>query len=121
MEATIWHNPRCRKSREGFKFLEENGVQLNVYHYLENSPTENEIKDLLEQMGAVPRDILRKGEKEFKELGLKDQNLTDDILIEAMSSHPKLIERPIVIAGNKAALGRPLENLVAFFEQNIKK
>ena len=77
--------------------------------------------DLLEQMGAVPRDILRKGEKEFKELGLKDQNLADDILIKAMSSHPKLIERPIVIAGNKAALGRPLENLVAFFEQNIKK
>ena len=116
MKVVIWHNPRCRKSREGYKFLEEKGIDFEVRNYLENPPTAEELRKVLQLMDAAPRDIIRKGEKEYKELGLKDKSISDDKLIEAMAAHPKLIERPIVIVDDrKAALGRPVENLEKLF------
>ena len=116
MKVVIWHNPRCRKSREGYKFLEEKGIDFEVRNYLENPPTAEELRKVLQLMDAAPREIIRKGEKEYKELGLKDKSISDDKLIEAMAAHPKLIERPIVIVDDrKAALGRPVENLEKLF------
>jgi arsenate reductase len=116
MKIVIWHNPRCRKSREGYKFLEEKGVPFSVRNYLRDVPDEAELESVLKLMGAGPREIIRKGEKEYRELGLKDKNLSDKDLIKAMAEHPKLIERPIVIVDNKkAALGRPAENLEKLF------
>ena len=115
MKIEIWHNPRCRKSREGLKFLEEKGLDFDIRNYLENSPSVEELRSVLKKMELTPRDIIRKQEKEYKDLGLKDLSLSDSDLLEAMSSNPKLIERPIVIEGERAVMGRPIENLESFF------
>ena len=115
MKYEIWHNPRCRKSREGLAYLESKGAELQVRHYLEQVPTEEELQDVLKRMGLGPRDIIRKQEAVYKELNLKDPGLSDPQLVKAMVENPKLIERPIVIAGDKAALGRPAENLDQLF------
>ena len=114
MKIEIWHNPRCRKSREGLKFLEEKGLDFKIRIYLENPPSVEELKSVLKKMELTPRDIIRKQEKEYKDLGLKDPTLSDSDLIEAMSNNPKLIERPIVLKGVQAVMGRPLENLESF-------
>ena len=115
MKIEIWHNPRCRKSREGLRFLEEKGLDFDIRNYLENSPSAEELRTVLKKMELTPRDIIRKQEKEYKDLGLKDLALSDSDLIEAMSNNPKLIERPIVINGERAVMGRPVENLEHFF------
>ncbi|WP_300368693.1 arsenate reductase (glutaredoxin) [Hydrogenimonas sp.] len=104
-EIIIWHNPRCSKSREALKLLQEEGIDPTVYKYLDEHPTKEEIKKVLDMIGAKPRDIMRTKEAIYKELGLKD--VDDEKLIEAMAEHPKLIERPIVIKEGKAVLGRP--------------
>lgn len=110
---TIWHNPRCTKSRQALALLEERGKKPKVVEYLKTPPKGAEIKAALAAMGKKPRDIIRKGEDAYKELGLSDPALSDAALIKAMAENPILIERPIVLNGKKAALGRPPEAVLA--------
>lgn len=109
MSVTIYHNPRCSKSRQTLALLEDRGIAPVVVEYLADAPSQDELRDVLVKLGKRPRDIMRRGEAVYKELGLADTDLSDDALITAMAAHPILIERPIVIAGEKAALGRPPE------------
>jgi arsenate reductase len=109
MTVTIYHNPRCSKSRQTLALLEEKGVKPKIVTYLDSPPSAAELKRILKKLGLKPRDILRKGEARYAELGLKDKDLKDDALIAAMVANPILIERPIVVSGGKAALGRPPE------------
>jgi arsenate reductase len=110
---TIWHNPKCAKSRQTLALLEEKGLKPKVVEYLKTPPKAPAIKAALAALGKSPRDILRKGEDEYKALGLSDASLSDAALIKAMAENPILIERPIVINGKKAAVGRPPENVLA--------
>ncbi len=104
----IYHNPRCSKSRQTLALLTGRGVDPEVIEYLKTGPTESEIRDLLSKLGLNAVEVVRRGEKVFKELGLsKDSD--EDALIAAMASNPILIERPIVVNGDKAAIGRPPE------------
>lgn len=109
--VTIWHNPRCGKSRDGLKLLEEKGIDAEVVKYLDTPPTKEELVALLKMLGITARELMRTKEAIYKELDLKE--VTDeDQLIEAMVNNPKLIERPIVIKEGKAAIGRPIENII---------
>jgi arsenate reductase len=110
---TIWHNPRCSKSRAALALLEERGFAPRIVLYLETPPTEKELKAALKALGARPRDILRKGEEACRALGLDDESLSDGALIRAMAKNPVLIERPIVFAGGRAAIGRPPQAVLA--------
>lgn len=101
----IWHNPRCSKSRETLALVEEKGP-VTIRKYLEDAPTEAEIREVLGMLGIKAIDLVRKGEAEFKERGLSKDN-SEDELIAAMVAVPKLVERPVVIAGGQARLGRP--------------
>jgi len=105
-EVIVWHNPRCSKSRNGIKYLDEKGIDYEVRRYLDEPPTVEELKDLLKKLGMKPRELMRTKEKIYRELGLKDVE-DEEKLIEAMAEHPKLIERPIVIKGDKAVVARP--------------
>lgn len=107
---TIYHNPRCRKSREGLQILENSAKDFQTVLYLENPPSEKELKSLISKLGISPIDLVRKGESVWKE-NFKGKDLSDDEIIAAMVSYPKLIERPIVIKDNKAVIGRPPENI----------
>ena len=109
----IYHNPRCSKSRQALALLEEHGVVPEIIRYLETPPTAAELADLLDKLGLQPRDLMRQKEAEYKELGLDNPELSNDALIAAMVAHPKLIERPIVVKGSKAALGRPPESVLS--------
>lgn len=111
-QISIFHNPRCSKSRGALELLEERGIQPQIIRYLETPPSTNELKVLLGKLGIGARQLLRTGEDEYKELNLANPALGDDQLIEAMASHPKLIERPIVIVGDKAVIGRPPEKVL---------
>lgn len=111
----IYHNPRCSKSRQTLALLEAKGIEPEVVLYLQTPPSEKELRHLLKQLGIAPRALLRKGEEAYKALQLSDPNLDDSTLIKAMLEHPKLIERPIVSNGKHAVLGRPPENVTAFF------
>ena len=106
MAIQIWHNPRCSKSREALKLLEEEGKEVEVYKYLDEVPSIDDIKIVLKKLGIKAKDLIRTKEKIFKELGLKEIE-DEDALIKAMAEHPKLIERPIVISDSKAIIGRP--------------
>ncbi len=108
----IYHNPRCRKSRETLALLEENGQAPEIILYLDTPPTAKELKAIIKKLGIKPYDLLRRGEAIFKS-EYKGRDLTDDEWIEAMVQHPKLIERPIVIQGQRAVIGRPPENVLA--------
>ena len=109
---TIYHNPRCSKSRETLELMQDNGVKPDVIHYLDNPPTVIELRNLLSNLNMNPRDLLRKGEDLYKSLNLKDENKTDEEIIEIMAENPKLIERPIVVLGDKGIIGRPPENVL---------
>ncbi|GGY21612.1 arsenate reductase [Rhodanobacter panaciterrae] len=109
----IYHNSRCSKSRATLALLEEHGGKVEVINYLDNPPTVAELAVLLKQLGMSARELLRTGEAEYASLGLDDPALGDAALIAAMVAHPKLIERPIVVANGKAALGRPPEAVLA--------
>ena len=109
----IYHNPRCSKSRQTLEILNQKDVNTEVVLYLENPPSIEEVTSILQKLGLDPRDVIRKGEEEYKLLNLKDQSLTENELITFMSENPKLIERPIVIKGNKAVIGRPPENVLS--------
>ncbi|WP_224482955.1 arsenate reductase (glutaredoxin) [Robertkochia aurantiaca] len=106
----IYHNPRCRKSREGLNLVEESGQKYQVIKYLEEVPDEAEIRELLECLELKPIQLIRKNEAVWKEK-FKGKDLTDEEIIKAMVDHPKLIERPIVVKNKKAVLGRPPENI----------
>ena len=114
MSTTIWHNPRCSKSRQTMEILREKGVEAEVVKYLETTPSAQDITEVLKKLGLSARELMRTKEEEYKTLNLKNEN--DELkLIEAMASHPKLIERPIVIVGDKAVLGRPPEKVLELF------
>ncbi len=110
MTITIYHNPRCSKSRQTLDLLQERGIEPEIIEYLVTPPDAEELKTILGLLGKGPRDIMRK--KEAKEAGLDDPGLDDDALIAGMAANPVVIERPIVINGNKAALGRPPESVI---------
>ncbi|HGM5581704.1 TPA: arsenate reductase (glutaredoxin) [Pseudomonas putida] len=111
-DLTLYHNPRCSKSRGALELLEERGLAPTVVRYLETPPDAATLKALLGKLGIGPRQLLRSGEDEFKALDLANPALTDAQLIDAMVSHPKLIERPILVAGDKAVIGRPPEKVL---------
>jgi arsenate reductase len=106
----IFHNPRCSKSRQGLELLENSNQSFEIVDYQNNPPTVKELKEILKMLGFTPIQLVRKNEAIWKE-NYKGKELSDDEIIEAMSNNPKLIERPIVIKGNKAVLGRPPENI----------
>ncbi|NVK85675.1 MAG: arsenate reductase (glutaredoxin) [Cytophagia bacterium] len=106
----ILHNPRCQKSRQTLQIIEESGEMVTVVEYLKTVPSKEELQDIVNMLGIEPQDLIRKGEAIYKE-EFKDKTLSGEEWIEAMVEHPKLIERPIVIKGNKAVLGRPPEKV----------
>lgn len=110
----IYHNPRCTKSRLTLALIEEAGIQPEIIKYLENVPSKEELLDLLMKLNLKPEDILRKGEVAYKEI-IKGKTFGDEELIQIMIENPKLIERPIVVRGNKAIIGRPPENVKDLF------
>jgi arsenate reductase len=107
----IWHNPRCSKSRDSFNLLKDRGVDTKVIEYIKTPPTKDELKDLLKKLSLSAKDIIRTKESIYKELNLKSVD-SEDELIKAMIENPKLIERPIVVKGDKAVIGRPIENVI---------
>ena len=111
MSTRIYHNARCSKSRATLAILEQNDVDFDVVNYLVNPPSESEIKSILKDLGINARDLLRKGEAKFKELGLSDKTLSEEHLIKSMIEFPILIERPIVRTEKGAVIGRPPENV----------
>lgn len=112
MSITIYHNPRCSKSRETLKLLQEKGIEPNVREYLKDVPSAEELQTVLKALGISARELLRTKEAEYKEAGLNDTSLDDDAIIDAMTRFPKLIERPIVINGDQARIGRPPESVL---------
>lgn len=111
-DLTLYHNPRCSKSRSALELLEARGLNPTVMRYLETPPSARELNELLGKLGMTARQLLRTGEDEYKSLGLADSNLSEAQLVAAMCSHPKLIERPILIAGSRAVVGRPPEKVL---------
>ena len=110
-EFIIYHNPRCSKSRQTLQLLREAGIEPTIVEYLKTPPGKEEIMKLSQLLGLRPKDFIRKVEKDFKDNHLSEFLEEDDKIIEAMSLFPKIIERPIVISGEKAVIGRPLENV----------
>ena len=112
MSVTIYHNPRCSKSRQALELLREKGVEPEIVEYLKTPPNAATIAGLLDMLGLEPRELMRRKESAYKEAGLNDESLSREALIQGMADNPVLIERPIVIKGKKAALGRPPENVL---------
>lgn len=113
MAVRIYHNSRCSKSRGTLELLQARGIEPEVVNYLDTPPSAEELKTLLHLLGMTPRQLLRTGEAEYEKLGLADLAVGDEAIVQAMVAHPKLIERPIVVADGKAALGRPPEAVLA--------
>lgn len=111
-DIQIYHNPRCSKSRQTLALIEEQGVKPEIILYLEDTPNAETLKEVLGKLGISARDLLRKGEQDYKDNNLKDPSIGEDELIAKMIEFPKLIERPIVIKGDAAVLGRPPENVL---------
>ena len=112
MSVTIWHNPRCSKSRQTLALLTDRGIDPTVLEYLKTPPSPAELRETLGKLGLAPRDLMRRKEAPYAEQGLADESLSDDALIQAMHDHPVLIERPVVLANGKAAVGRPPEQVL---------
>ncbi len=110
-DYTIYHNPRCSKSRNTLALLEENGVQPEIVLYLETPPDARQLTGLLAKLGMTARELVRRGEDEYKACGL-GRDSSDEEILAAMVARPKLIERPIVVKGDRAVLGRPPENVL---------
>lgn len=113
----IYHNPRCSKSREALSLIKENGFEPEICEYLKTPPTFNELKDVLVRLHLKPQDIIRTGEDLYK-AKFRNKNFTDDEWIKILTENPHLIERPIVVKGSRAAVGRPMENVLRLFEKN---
>ena len=112
MPVTIYHNPKCSKSRQTLELLSAKGITPTIIEYIKNPPTVEKLKEILSQLGIAPRDLMRKKEDIYKKLELGILSLSDKDLIDLMIEHPILIERPIVIANGKAVLGRPPEQVL---------
>lgn len=112
MSLKIYHNPRCSKSRQTLELLRDQGREPEIIEYLKTPPSEAELREVLAKLGLSPRQVMRKGEKIYKELNLGDEALSDEALIRAMTENPILIERPIVITDEAARLGRPPEQVL---------
>lgn len=110
--VTIYHNPRCSKSRETLKILESRGIKPEIVDYLKHPPTEATLRELVDLLGVTPLQLVRRQEPEFKEAGLDGSTCKDDEVIRALARFPRLLERPIVVKGRKAALGRPPANVI---------
>lgn len=108
-DTFIYHNPRCTKSRQALAILEQHNVKLEVIEYMKIPPSFASLSDIIKQLGISARQLLRKGETQYKELNLADESLSEQQLIQAMCDHPKLIERPIFLHNGKAKIGRPPE------------
>ena len=113
MSVKIYHNPRCSKSRQTLQLIKEQGVEPEIIEYLKTPPTAAELSDILDKLSMQPRELMRKREAEYKQTGMDDESLDRDALIAGMVNTPKLIERPIVLANDKAAIGRPPEDVLA--------
>ncbi len=113
---TLYHNPRCSKSRAVLALLEENDVEMDIVYYMDDPPTTRELKALLKKLHIGVRDILRRSEPEFEELGLDDEDLAEEIVLDILAKHPRLLQRPIVVCGDQAIIGRPPENVLPFLE-----
>lgn len=113
MPITIYHNPRCSKSRETLQLLQSRGIEPQIIEYLKTPPSVSELDSILHKLRLEPRAAMRKQEAPYAELNLADPSLDRAALINAMVQHPILIERPIVVSGDKAAIGRPPENVLA--------
>lgn len=113
MSVKIYHNPRCSKSRQTLQLLLDQGVEPEVIEYLKMPPTEAELKDILQKLNISARDLMRKKEAEYKATGMDNTELSNEALIKGMIDSPKLIERPIVLTDEKAAIGRPPEAVLA--------
>jgi arsenate reductase len=114
-DITIYHNPRCSKSRQTLELLQENNISPEIILYLEQTPSKKELKAVLGKLGMTARDLVRTSEEAYKALGLSNPDLSDDQLLDAMINEPKLIQRPIVVAGSRAVIGRPPENVLDLF------
>lgn len=112
MTITIYHNPRCSKSRQTLQLLTEHGMEPEVINYLDTPPTHAELERILQLLHLEPRELMRRKEEEYAGLGLDDPALSRSALIDAMVQHPRLIERPIVIRGKQAVIGRPPEKVL---------
>ena len=108
---TLWHNPRCSKSRQALALLEQADVEIRVRFYLKEPPDLPELQQVLDRLGMKPRDLLRRGEQVYKDLDLKSET-EDAALLSAMVAHPILIERPIALSGSRAVVGRPPDNVL---------
>jgi arsenate reductase len=115
MSVTIYHNPRCSKSRQTLQLLQDNNIDAEIVEYLKNTPDMAEMKILLSQLDMTAQQLMRNKEAIYKELNLSDASLTQEQLIEAMINNPKLIERPIVVKDDKAKIGRPPEQVLELF------
>lgn len=113
--VTMYHNPRCSKSRQTLSLLEQHGIQPAIVEYLKTPPTAAELKGVLEKLRMGPRDLMRKKEEPYKTLGLDDESLSDEQLVKAMVYNPILIERPIVVTDHGAKIGRPPEDVLDLF------
>jgi arsenate reductase len=111
-DFTIYHNPRCSKSRQTLQLLQEKGIEPEVVLYLDDTPSAAELAELLNKLGLTARELMRKKEAVYKDNNLGDDSLSEQALLAAMVAHPKLIERPIVVKGEQAVLGRPPENVL---------
>ena len=109
MMVTIWHNPRCSKSRQTLELLNKKGVDPAIREYLKQPPSKAEVEKLIDMVGGDPGELLRDGEAEFKALGKKKAEMSKADIAKAIAAHPILLQRPIVVAGKKAAIGRPPE------------
>lgn len=112
----IFHNPRCSKSRQALAILQDRGIEPDIIRYLDTPPDEAMIRNILGRLNIGARSLIRTGETEYKELGLASPELSEDELIRAMATHPKLIERPIVLHQGRAALGRPPEKILEILQ-----
>lgn len=112
MAIKIYHNPRCSKSRQALELLESKNIKPEIILYLQEGLDSVEVKNILDLLECNPREIIRKKEIEYKDQNLSDKNLSDEDLIKAIVNTPKLLERPIIINGTKAAIGRPIENIL---------
>ncbi|HFD12536.1 MAG TPA: arsenate reductase (glutaredoxin) [Crenotrichaceae bacterium] len=111
MTVTIYHNPRCSKSRQTLQLLQDKGIEPTIVEYLKTPPDVETLNSILTMLDLEPRQLMRRQEAEYKELGLNDDSLTRDQLIQAMTDYPRLIERPIVVTNGRAAIGRPPEQV----------
>lgn len=112
MDIRIYHNPRCSKSRETLDLLRQRNIEPTIIEYLKNPPSPEELTEILKRLAISPRELMRTNEPEYKELALDRAELTDQELVQALHDHPRLMQRPVVVTEQAAALGRPPEQVL---------